>query len=595
MAFFGTFAAVALPYPVSLAVAGGSATGRHFLTWQLFRPANHVWTFYLAVVPAAIGLPVLACAAGTGARLRLAGGLAGVPAGLLDHRSLLLLPAVAGEGVPVPAPGRPAGRRSRGRACSPTPDLPGGSRAAAAGVAGQPGRSRRAWLWPSPPGSPWRPGRPSTQRTRPPSWPAPEASRAAGRPGSGSRHTHRQARRCCRSGRPWPTSWSSTGTAGFWGCRSAPTRCTATPSYVPGAPTPTCCCAAARSSTWSGTSTRPPVPAVFASRLMTYTRRYRGTVVHTQTVTVSTPARPGPAADHHHLRGTPMNPLRRRSLTAAAGTAVCAAIVLAARRGCRIHRRPAPPRTPIHHFVVLLQEDHTFDNYFGTYPGADGMPAGMCMPVSHRKGPGPCVRKPFRIGNRSVIDLAQRVSRSSPEPVRRRQDGRLRRGHTTQQRQRRPDDGLLQRQRRAVLLERGRSLRAVRPLLQLGARGAASSTTSYWVAGPGSTWPRRCRGRACSSATIFDRLQAAGVSWKFYVQDYNPAINYRTMAKQKDANRESQAIWCTLLDIPRFPTIPHCAPTSSDISQYYPTCATVPSRRSRTSRRPVPASTLPAA
>ncbi len=64
-AFFGCFAAVALPYPVSLAVAGGSASGRHFLTWQLFRPPNHVWAFYLTVVPPAIGLPVLACAAGT--------------------------------------------------------------------------------------------------------------------------------------------------------------------------------------------------------------------------------------------------------------------------------------------------------------------------------------------------------------------------------------------------------------------------------------------------------------------------------------------------------------------------------------------------
>ena len=27
-------------------------------------------------------------------------------------------------------------------------------------------------------------------------------------------------------------------------------------------------------------------------------------------------------------------------------------------------------RTPIEHFVVLMQENHTFDNYFGTFPGA---------------------------------------------------------------------------------------------------------------------------------------------------------------------------------------------------------------------------------
>ena len=54
-------------------------------------------------------------------------------------------------------------------------------------------------------------------------------------------------------------------------------------------------------------------------------------------------------------------------------------------------RRPAPPAapptagpptaTPIKHFIVLMQENHSFDNYFGTYPGADGIPTGICMPV----------------------------------------------------------------------------------------------------------------------------------------------------------------------------------------------------------------------
>ena len=30
------------------------------------------------------------------------------------------------------------------------------------------------------------------------------------------------------------------------------------------------------------------------------------------------------------------------------------------------------PATPIEHFVVLMQENHTFDNYFGSFPGAEG-------------------------------------------------------------------------------------------------------------------------------------------------------------------------------------------------------------------------------
>jgi hypothetical protein len=62
--FFGCIAVVALPYPVSLLVAGGSRSGQHFLTWQLFRPPNHIWTFYATVVPPALGIPVVLCGAG---------------------------------------------------------------------------------------------------------------------------------------------------------------------------------------------------------------------------------------------------------------------------------------------------------------------------------------------------------------------------------------------------------------------------------------------------------------------------------------------------------------------------------------------------
>ncbi len=34
----------------------------------------------------------------------------------------------------------------------------------------------------------------------------------------------------------------------------------------------------------------------------------------------------------------------------------------------------------IKHVVVIMQENRSFDTYFGTYPGADGIPAGVCVP-----------------------------------------------------------------------------------------------------------------------------------------------------------------------------------------------------------------------
>jgi phospholipase C len=37
---------------------------------------------------------------------------------------------------------------------------------------------------------------------------------------------------------------------------------------------------------------------------------------------------------------------------------------------------------PIKHLVFIIQENHSFDNYFGTYPGANGIPAGTAVPVN---------------------------------------------------------------------------------------------------------------------------------------------------------------------------------------------------------------------
>ena len=62
-------------------------------------------------------------------------------------------------------------------------------------------------------------------------------------------------------------------------------------------------------------------------------------------------------------------------------------------------------KTPIKHFLVLMQENHTFDNYFGTYPGAEGIPEGTCIPVDpFDKSNTECV-EPFHIGDRPIEDL----------------------------------------------------------------------------------------------------------------------------------------------------------------------------------------------
>ena len=60
------------------------------------------------------------------------------------------------------------------------------------------------------------------------------------------------------------------------------------------------------------------------------------------------------------------------------------------RRPSATSRRASPtvkikiaPLTGIHkikHVVIIMQENRSFDSYFGTYPGADGIPPGVCVP-----------------------------------------------------------------------------------------------------------------------------------------------------------------------------------------------------------------------
>src|SRR5207302_7085726 len=47
---------------------------------------------------------------------------------------------------------------------------------------------------------------------------------------------------------------------------------------------------------------------------------------------------------------------------------------------------------------------HSFDNYFGTYPRADGLPKGTCQPLDPTRPRHGCVR-PYPIGRHPIQDL----------------------------------------------------------------------------------------------------------------------------------------------------------------------------------------------
>jgi phospholipase C len=68
----------------------------------------------------------------------------------------------------------------------------------------------------------------------------------------------------------------------------------------------------------------------------------------------------------------------------AGGILLLAAAVLAAAVSASTSTKhsaaPPPGIEKIKHVVVIMQENRSFDSYFGTYPGADGIPRGVCVP-----------------------------------------------------------------------------------------------------------------------------------------------------------------------------------------------------------------------
>jgi phospholipase C len=223
------------------------------------------------------------------------------------------------------------------------------------------------------------------------------------------------------------------------------------------------------------------------------------------------------------------------------------------------------PNTPIEHFIVLMQENHTFDNYFGMYPGADGIPAGTCMPTDPTvKENTDCIR-PYHIGDRPIDDLDHSLGTFETQYNEGKMDGFV--------------YALNQRNQNGALTMGYYDDRDIPYYWNLADEyvlfdrffssdhGGSFANHMFWAAAQygGS---RASEEGYPDLVTIFDRLQERGISWKFYVQNYDPQINYRTLS-QYSGNRASQIIWVPLLNIPRFLDDPKLASHIVDLSEYY--------------------------
>jgi phospholipase C len=230
-----------------------------------------------------------------------------------------------------------------------------------------------------------------------------------------------------------------------------------------------------------------------------------------------------------------------------------------------------PTQTPIKHFLFLLQENHSFDNYFGTYPNADGLPPGTCMPIDPTKPSLGCV-KPFHLGSQPISDLLHNRETFVGQYLNGKMDGfvsaHIAAGGLNAEQIARLTMGYYDARdlpyywnvaNRYVLFDRFFS----------SAAAGSFMNHMYWItATPGDpnhdSPPTTGFG---DLLTIFDRLESAGISWKFYVQNYDPTINYRTL--QNAGDKAAQAVFVPLLDFNRFLDNPYLFSHIVDMEQYY--------------------------
>jgi phospholipase C len=221
--------------------------------------------------------------------------------------------------------------------------------------------------------------------------------------------------------------------------------------------------------------------------------------------------------------------------------------------------------TPIHHFIFLMQGDRTFDNYFGTYPGADGIPDTACQQLVLNRPQSGCVQ-PFALNGSTPAPLTPGASVINAQLdsgkmdgfvaafAAQGQDGTTAMGYYDQ----RDLPYYWNLAQSYVLFDRFFSS------VPYGYR----ANRSYWV----SAAPQPGGGDSVSAAgygnqlTIFDRLNAAGISWKFYVQDYQPSQTFRARTK---ADPASQTVRVPLLNYARFVDDPQLNSHIADLNQYY--------------------------
>lgn len=251
---------------------------------------------------------------------------------------------------------------------------------------------------------------------------------------------------------------------------------------------------------------------------------------------------------------------RLRAIVLVAASASAALGVALGSMGAAASESAPQPATPVEHFIYVMQGSATFDHYFGTYAGADGTPPDACQPLASAD----CV-EPFALHGTEPAPLSDIGGLEGAQYNDGAMDG-FAAAFEAAGRDRRAPMGYFDRRDLPVswrLADDYVLFDRFYAASQLGAR----TNRSFWVA---AAPPRTVATTDTSAATIdqptiFDRLESAGVSWKFYVQDYDPAETFQARGGSRPV---TQTVRVPLLEQERFVTDPALTSHIVDLAEY---------------------------
>jgi len=224
-----------------------------------------------------------------------------------------------------------------------------------------------------------------------------------------------------------------------------------------------------------------------------------------------------------------------------------------------------PAKTPIQHAVFLMGDSRSFDSLFGTYPAADGIPPDVCMPNDPATPVDGCVA-PLWVGDRTVPKFAQSDAVFAAQ-----YDGGKMDGFVHAQAVAGPDAPLVMGhydERDVPFSWNVADAYVLFDRFFSSDKGGSLQNHMYWVSGAAGTDSTVIPSSGFGELpTIFDRLEAAGIDWKFYVENYDRTVTFRN--SQAMIDRPAQVERVPLLAFARFVDDPRLSNHIVDLSQYY--------------------------